>query len=62
MNHLQQLINHAWRIRGTIRVEGRESYFYIIHFEHIDDLNHICSEGPWSVDSALFVLEKWRPN
>uniref|UniRef100_A0A7N2M3U9 DUF4283 domain-containing protein n=1 Tax=Quercus lobata TaxID=97700 RepID=A0A7N2M3U9_QUELO len=33
VNHLQQLINHAWRIRG-----------------------------PWSVDGALFVLEKWRPN
>jgi len=62
VNHLQQLINHAWRIRGTVRVVGRESYFHIIHFEYIDDLNHICSEGPWSVDGALFVLEKWRPN
>ncbi|XP_075674986.1 uncharacterized protein At4g02000-like [Castanea sativa] len=28
----------------------------------IDDLNHVCNEGPWSVDRALFVLEKWRPN
>ena len=22
----------------------------------------MCSEGPWSVDSAMLVLEKWRPN
>ena len=21
-----------------------------------------CSEGPWSIDGALLVLEKWRPN
>ena len=41
---------------------GRESYFYIVHFEHTKDLNHICNEGPWSVEVALFVLEKWRPN
>ena len=40
----------------------RESYFYIVHFEHTKDLNHICSKGPWSVEGALFVLEKWRPN
>lgn len=29
----------------------------------MEDLNHICNEGPWAVDGALFfVLEKWRPN
>ena len=28
----------------------------------MDDLNHVCEEGPWSVDGALFILEKWRPN
>ena len=22
----------------------------------------MCSEGPWSVDGALLILEKWRPN
>ena len=40
----------------------RVSYFYILHFKHVDDLNHIYSKGPWAVDGALFVLEKWRPN
>lgn len=23
---------------------------------------HICNEGPWAVNGALLVLEKWRPN
>ena len=41
---------------------GRDSYFYILSFKHVDDLNHICLEGPWVVDGALFILEKWRPN
>ena len=40
----------------------RDSYFYILSFEHVDDLNHICLEGPWAVDGALFILEKCRPN
>lgn len=22
----------------------------------------MCSGGPWSVDGALLILEKWRPN
>ncbi|XP_050269644.1 uncharacterized protein LOC126713816 isoform X1 [Quercus robur] len=41
---------------------GRESYFYIFHFEYVEDLLHICNEGPWAVDEALLVLERWRPN
>ena len=28
----------------------------------MDDLAHICSEGPWAIDKALLVLERWRPN
>lgn len=23
---------------------------------------HICNEGPWAVNGALLVLERWRPN
>ena len=34
----------------------------MIHFDNVEDLEHMCSEGPWSVDGALLVLEKWRPN
>lgn len=41
---------------------GRDSHFYLLHFEHIEDLNHTCNEGPWAVDGALFILEKWCPN
>lgn len=41
---------------------GRDSSFYLLHFESLDDLNRVCEEGPWSVDGALFILEKWRPN
>ena len=22
----------------------------------------MCNEGPWVVDGALLILEKWRPN
>ena len=28
----------------------------------MEDLNHTCNEGPWAIDGAFFVLEKWRPN
>nr|POE48964.1 uncharacterized protein CFP56_49428 [Quercus suber] len=62
VNRLQQIITSAWRIRGSVSVVGRESYCYIIHFEDLEDLNHICNEGPWAVDGALLVFEKWRPN
>ena len=62
VSHLQHLISSAWRIRGDVKVVGRDSSFYILHFEYLEDLNHMCSEGPWSVDGALLILEKWRPN
>ena len=62
VQHLQQVINSAWRIRGVVSVVGRDSFFYLIHFELLEDLNHFCSEGPWAVDGALLILEKWRPN
>ena len=58
--HLQHIINVEWRIRGSAIIVGRDSYFYLIHFELIDDLTHICNEGPWVVDRALLVLERWR--
>ena len=62
VRHLQEVINAAWKIRGSIIVVGRDTYFYLIHFEMLDDLNHACIEGPWAVDGALLILEKWRPN
>lgn len=40
----------------SISIVGRESYFYIFHSEHVEDLI------PWAVDSALLVLERCRPN
>ena len=61
-SHLQHIINVVWRIRGTVSIMGRESYFYIFHFEYVEDLLHICNEGPWVVDGALLVLERWRTN
>lgn len=41
---------------------GRELFYYLIHFKHVEDLEHMCVEGSWAVDGALLVLEKWRPN
>ena len=60
--YLQQLINSAWRIRGVAIIVGRDSFFYLIHFEKSEDLEDMCAKGPWVVDGALLVLEKWRPN
>ena len=41
---------------------GRESYFYILHFEYNEDLQniykHICNEGPWALEQDSLVLEK----
>ena len=50
--HLQQVIDFAWSIRGSMKVVGRDSSFYFLHFEHMEDLDHMCEEGPWAVDGA----------
>ena len=62
VHHLQHIINHVWRIIGNVTIVGRDSYFYIFHFEFLEDLQHICHEGPWAVDGALLVVERWRTN
>ena len=59
--YLQHLIRSAWRLRRAVTVVGRDSFYYVIHFETMEDLEYMCSEGPWSIDGALLVLEKWRP-
>ena len=41
---------------------GRDSHYFILHFDVLDDLLDICGEGPWAVDGALLVMERWRPN
>ncbi|XP_075669721.1 uncharacterized protein LOC142639421 [Castanea sativa] len=28
----------------------------------MEDLLRMCNEGPWAVDGALLILEKWKPN
>jgi len=55
------LITAAWRLCGLVIVVGHDSYFYLIRFEILEDLLHICYEGLWVVDGTLFVLERWRP-
>jgi len=62
MSFFQNIINATWRLRGPVTVVVRESYFYILHFEYNEDLQHICNEGLWALEGALLVLEKWRPN
>lgn len=62
VHHLQSIINSAWWIRGVVSVIGRDFFFYLIHFELPEDLNHFCSEGLWAVDGAFLVLENGRPN
>jgi|UniRef100_A0A2N9IY28 hypothetical protein len=60
--HLQHLINSTWHIRGNVTVVGRDSHYYILHFDVLDDLLYACGEGPWALDGALLVLERWRYN
>lgn len=62
ISHLQHIINAAWTLRGSVQRVGRDSYFYILHFNYMEDLDHICNNSPWAVDGAMFVLEKWRLN
>ena len=62
LNHLQNLIDAAWHIRGRVMVIGRDSYFFILHFDVLVDLLYICGEGPWAVNRALLVTERWRSN
>lgn len=56
VRHLQHIINNAWCIRGEVSIVGRDSYFYIFHFEFMEDLHHICNGGPLTVDGALLVF------
>lgn len=61
--YLEQVINIAWRIRGGVSVVGKDYFFYLIRFEfEEEDLDHMYAEGPWAMDGAFLVLEKWRPN
>ena len=62
VRHLQQIIDSAWRLRGQVMVVGRDSYYFILHFDVHDDLIYICDEGPWAVEGALLILERWRSN
>ncbi len=41
---------------------GRDSHYYILHFDVLDDLLYAYGEGSWAFDSALLVLERWRDN
>ena len=41
---------------------GKDSFSYLIHFESLEDPEHMCLKGPWSIDGAFLVLEKWQPN
>ena len=45
-----------------ISVVGKDSFSYLIHFESLEDPEHMCLKGPWSIDGAFLVLEKWQPN
>ena len=45
--YLQHLICSAWRLRGAVTVVGRDSFFYVIHFESL--------EGAQRVPSLLMV-------
>lgn len=60
VHYLQQVINYAWRVKGAVKIVGQDSFFNLIYFDRMDDLEHMCKEGPWAVDGALLVLEKWR--
>jgi hypothetical protein len=49
VRHLQHIIDSAWRVRGNVTVVGRDSFYYILHFDVPDDLVYIYDEGPWAV-------------
>ena len=38
--YLQHLVRFAWRLRGAVIVVGRDSFFYVIHFESLEDLEY----------------------
>jgi hypothetical protein len=62
VRHLQHIIDTAWRVRGNVTVVGRDSYYFILHFDVPNDLVYICEEGLWAVEGALLILERWRAN
>uniref|UniRef100_A0A7N2R8K9 CCHC-type domain-containing protein n=1 Tax=Quercus lobata TaxID=97700 RepID=A0A7N2R8K9_QUELO len=62
VRRMQSILAAAWRLRGGIRIVGRQGNFYIIHCEYPSDQEYILQEGPWSVDGTLLVVERWTPN
>ena len=56
VSYLQNIINNAWRIRGPVTIVRRESNFYVLHFEYMEDLTYICEEGPWVVEGLSLSL------
>lgn len=62
VSHLQHILNATWRLQESMTIVGKDSYFYLLHFNSTEDLNNICNNSPWAINGSLFVLKKWWSN
>ncbi|KAF7821111.1 Pyruvate carboxyltransferase [Senna tora] len=62
VQRLQSIINSFWLLCGSVRVIGGDHNQFVLNFEFPEDMAHILSEGPWSIQGALLVVFPWEPN
>ncbi|OMO61581.1 Endonuclease/exonuclease/phosphatase [Corchorus capsularis] len=59
---IQNYINNAWELVGTVTVMGREENRYLIHFDNEVDRRAAVMGNPWCCQGATFVVGNWMPN
>lgn len=54
---LQDIIDNAWHLQGSVRVIGKFSNIYMMHFERLEDRWFMQYQGPWALQNKLFVMD-----
>ncbi|KAF7841845.1 reverse transcriptase [Senna tora] len=62
VQRLQSIINSFWLLRVPVRVVGGDHNQFVLNIAFPEDMAHILSEGPWSMQGGLLVVFPWEPN
>lgn len=62
VRRMQAINNIYWQLQGVVIVVGRDDRGYIIHFQHMEELIFIHTNGPWAMQGGLLTTIVWEPN
>lgn len=62
VRRLSKALNRAWNIIGNFTVEGKIDCFFLISFSNLEDRDFVTSNGPWSINNSLLLIDQWAPN